>query len=673
MTSDDLIAGGSHGTSVAGIIGAKGNNTKGVSGVNWHVKMMIIRNDWNSSESNVLSAYGYALNQRKLYNASNGQKGAFVVCTNASWGVDFGQPSSAPLWCSFYDSLGKYGILNVAATANQNIDVDVMGDLPTACSSPYLISVTNVNNQGQKESNAAFGLNSIDLGAFGSAVYTCTSPNGYGPFGGTSGASPHVAGAIALMHSAACFNFSTFELINPDSAALVIKKNILDGVVPIVDLNNSSVSGGYLNLFNALTELNNDCPDSCFSVYDIKHEVIGDSLLHLEWKFPPLINYTNIEYSTDLLNWINLTTYTSDSLNIILSDSCTNYTIRFITSCNNDTLLYSLNALCCNSPFELGIQYDSSGQSIEWQDKFPSGNYILTLENLQDSSFIEVGSTSLDFLLDSLALCTPYLASVRSVCAIGDTTSSSDSLYFYTLGCEDCLQLPYCSSSGLNSSQDWIDSFSIGQFGIKSANNNGYLLVDSLEITLGSGNSYPYSISKDNSFIEFFKIWIDLDQNGIFDANELMADEVMSVVDRTFNGSISIPSFAVPGNTRMRVVMRWQNPAEACMQIDYGEVEDYCIQISTDLNANPLNHHAFDVNLYPNPSSGIFNIKTTVNSGTPLEISLLDLNGRLIHKEKTKSTLSNSKIQLNYDLSPGIYFLKVENGAAFKILKLLRI
>ena len=128
---------GSHGTPVAGIIGAQGNNGIGVTGVNWDVELMIVRGGGN--EANALASYAYPYYFRKLYNETDGAAGAFVVSTNASWGTNFGNPADAPIWCNFYDSLGVQGIISCGATANLNIDIDIEGDLPTGCSSDYLI------------------------------------------------------------------------------------------------------------------------------------------------------------------------------------------------------------------------------------------------------------------------------------------------------------------------------------------------------------------------------------------------------------------------------------------------------------------------------------------------------------------------------------------------------
>ena len=159
-----------HGTPVSAIIGAKGNNGKGVAGINWDVKLLFVAG--SGVEAAILEAYDYVLNARKRYNATNGQEGAFVVAVNCSWGLNQGQPAAAPMWCAAFDSLGAAGILGVAATANMPWNVDLVGDLPTACPSDFLVSVTSLDKNDLKAPNAAWGAKSIDLGAYGREVFT---------------------------------------------------------------------------------------------------------------------------------------------------------------------------------------------------------------------------------------------------------------------------------------------------------------------------------------------------------------------------------------------------------------------------------------------------------------------------------------------------------------------
>ena len=259
VTDDDDIAGGSHGTPVAGIVGAKGNNEIGVTGVNWDVKVMVIKNDFNTNEAAVIEAYSYALEARMLYNSTAGAEGAFVVSTNASWGVDFGNPDDAPLWCALYDTLGENGILSCGATINDNQDVDIIGDLPTACPSEYLITVTNTDITDNKVLFAGYGAETIDLGAPGAGAYNTALGNTYAGFGGTSGATPHVTGTIALLYSAPCQNFADIVANDPAAAARFVRDFILQGVDPNESLEGITTTGGRLNVNNAVQLLMDNC------------------------------------------------------------------------------------------------------------------------------------------------------------------------------------------------------------------------------------------------------------------------------------------------------------------------------------------------------------------------------------------------------------------------------
>ncbi|AXT49403.1 T9SS C-terminal target domain-containing protein [Aquimarina sp. BL5] len=275
-TNDDNVGDLGHGTPVSGIIGAKGNNNLGVAGVNWDVKIMAI-DGGTGVEEEVIRAYSYILDNRKLYNETNGEKGAFVVATNASWGVDFGQPEDAPLWCALYDELGQHGILNAGATINDNQNIDIVGDLPTACPSDFLISVTNMNQDDEKVRFAGFGKTTIDLGAHGENAYTITSGSGYGGFGGTSGATPHVAGAIALLYAAPSNTFAELAISNPKEAAMKVRGYILDNVDPNTSLEDITTTGGRLNLFKSLQALMND---QVLSIDDLPSQSNHEFLLY---------------------------------------------------------------------------------------------------------------------------------------------------------------------------------------------------------------------------------------------------------------------------------------------------------------------------------------------------------------------------------------------------------
>jgi subtilisin family serine protease len=202
-------------------------------------------------ESTVVEGYSYVLDMRTLYNETDGEEGALVVATNASFGVDQGDPDDYPLWGAMYDSLGQQGVLSAAATANASWNIDEVGDVPTAFESPYLLSVTNTNDQDLK-AYAGYGVNTIDLGAPGSSIYSTTPNDNYGYKSGTSMATPHVTGVLAFLFAAADSAMMEAYKTAPDSIALMIKNYMMYNVDPIPALEGITVTGGRLNLNNAV-------------------------------------------------------------------------------------------------------------------------------------------------------------------------------------------------------------------------------------------------------------------------------------------------------------------------------------------------------------------------------------------------------------------------------------
>jgi hypothetical protein len=255
--NNGAIPSNTHGTHVTGTVGARGNNSLMVTGVNWNVKIMEVAAS-SGTTSIIAIGYGYVLAMKQLWWSSGGTLGANVVSTNSSFGVDAADCASGsyPVWNDLYNAMGQQGVLSAAATANQNWNIDVVGDVPTGCSSPYIIAVTNTTSTDQRNSSAAYGATTIDLGAPGTNILSTYPTNTTGTLTGTSMATPHVAGAVGLMHAAASLGFYNYYLQHPDSGALLLKQIMLDNVDPIAALQGITVSGGRLNLYNAVNAIN---------------------------------------------------------------------------------------------------------------------------------------------------------------------------------------------------------------------------------------------------------------------------------------------------------------------------------------------------------------------------------------------------------------------------------
>lgn len=289
--NDNHPGNSSHGTEVSGIMGARGDNGIGITGVNWNVKLMVVSN--NLQFDQIISSYQYVLDMRTLYNETDGEKGAFIVATNASFGAS-GFPDSNPFfmdWCNIYDALGAVGVLSAGATSNANVDIDEVGDMPTSCPSDYLISVTDINQSNQLR--GGYSVENIDLGAPGSEVPSTNLGNQYTNIGGTSSATPHIAGGIALLYSIPCESWAQIPRDDPEMAATLMKSFIMEGTAPLEALEGKSVTGGLLDLKGSLDLMQNYCGSFTgpLEILKVKSNLSGQNI-SVEYQTPENGPYT---------------------------------------------------------------------------------------------------------------------------------------------------------------------------------------------------------------------------------------------------------------------------------------------------------------------------------------------------------------------------------------------
>jgi hypothetical protein len=255
-----------HGTSVAGVVGAAGNNEIGISGVAWTVKILPI-NCWPKNMTDVeiglIRGMVYAYRMKQLYIMSGGKRGANIVALNQSLGMDNGYPEDAPLWCQMFDSLGSVGILNAAATTNRNIKIENFGDLPTMCPSKHLIMVS-ASNKDDQHYMSGYSTEFVDIAAPGVQIYT-TQPmefNQEDPYvaeTGTSFSSPQLAASISLMHSLACDSFLRLYESNPQGAHELLITWLDSSVSKNSNLKQYTRTGGRLDVWQWYDEMRKWC------------------------------------------------------------------------------------------------------------------------------------------------------------------------------------------------------------------------------------------------------------------------------------------------------------------------------------------------------------------------------------------------------------------------------
>jgi subtilisin family serine protease len=235
--SDPLDENG-HGTHVAGTIGAVGNNNLGVVGVNWNVKIMTVKiydNDgFGSTSAMLINAYNYV---RIMKN-----RGVNIRVTNNSYsGCDeacgYDQATKDAL-----DAMGDAGILNVIAAGNDARNIETTPAFPASYTSPSVISVAASSANDTKPGFSNFGAASVDLAAPGVGILSTFGLNlDYASLSGTSMATPHVAGAAALLAS-----------YNPNLSAASLKATLMNTVDALPAWNGVVKTGGRLNADRAL-------------------------------------------------------------------------------------------------------------------------------------------------------------------------------------------------------------------------------------------------------------------------------------------------------------------------------------------------------------------------------------------------------------------------------------
>jgi subtilisin family serine protease len=225
-----------HGSHVSGTIGAAGNNGTGVVGVNWQVSIMPLKfldASGSGSTSAAVAAINYATRMRRDF-------GINVVATNNSWG---GGGLSTSLRDAI-DSGAAAGILFVAAAGNESNNNDATPAYPASYTGTSVISVAATDRSNRLASFSNYGATSVDLAAPGVGIASTTPNNSYASYSGTSMATPHVTGTVALLAAA-----------YPQATAAQIRTAILSSTTPVAGLAGKVATGGLLNAAAALQAL----------------------------------------------------------------------------------------------------------------------------------------------------------------------------------------------------------------------------------------------------------------------------------------------------------------------------------------------------------------------------------------------------------------------------------
>lgn len=693
-TNTGAVAGGStgHGTNVAGMIGAKGNNNVGVVGANWNVKMFNVRGYSANSEASVISAYNYPLSLRKLYNQTNGAQGAFVVATNASWGIDGANPNNYPLWCGFYDTLGVHGILNCGATTNSNLNVDTAGDMPTACPSPYMVGV----GRSDRNDNFAggYGLTTINFAAPGINVRTTSNGNNYTTTTGTSFASPLTAGVVALLYSIPCESFMSMVMSDPQVGSDLVLNAMMQGVDVKPQLQNFFVAGGRLNAKNAMDILMDETCSSCLVPGQLASSNVLENSAAVSFNLVDEANsYTFFYREVGGSSWTEMTV-TASPINLSGLETCTEYEYYINSVCpeenSNDSQILTFKTKGCgacidltycdvntsdnpparlviHSPVSLATTLTNFTLTSGWGGSLDNG-YVFA-----DMALVNDGSTNPELgcaALTNAPLINGKIAvAVRGTCNFSDKalnaqnagavamviinnqvnapatlgaggSSASVTIPVIMISQNDGAALLAALQNGdkpkalLGSQNEWIQSFEMAGDAFITGDNNGYTGPIETSIEFTAGVSFPFTITPGfagQPISEYSRIWLDANQDGTFSNDELIYDQGAASTDPVV-GTFTVPASALAGLSRIRVKMTYQGYGAAPLSGTCGTFQS---GETEDYCVTIKSGHASTDNLnsvnfviYPNPSNGQIFIQT--NASLVQQINILSVTGQVV-------------------------------------------
>ena len=221
-----------HGTHCAGIIGAEGDNSEGIAGVNWKVEIMPLKflsRGGSGTTKDAIEAINYAMDRKKA--------GVNIRIISASWG----STARSRALGDAIKRASEEGILFIAAAGNSRTNNDRIPHFPSSYDLPNVVAVAALNRRDELASFSNYGLKSVHIGAPGAEILSTWPGDHYEEHSGTSMATPVVSGVAALVLSA-----------NPKMTMAELRAHLLDSVDPLPALKGKVSTGGRINAARAV-------------------------------------------------------------------------------------------------------------------------------------------------------------------------------------------------------------------------------------------------------------------------------------------------------------------------------------------------------------------------------------------------------------------------------------
>jgi hypothetical protein len=237
----------------------------------------------------------------------------------------------------------------------------------------------------------------------------------------------------------------------------------------------------------------------------------------------------------------------------------------------------------CNATVPAGVSttgVTSTGALVNWVS-VSGATYDVRYKAVSASSWTTSAVSTITKILSGLSASTQYEVQIRSKCSSGNSSYSA-SVNFTT----KVVTISYCTSKGASVNDEYIQKVALGTINNTSTGGNGYSDYTSISTDLTKGESNTIIITPKwtgTVYSEGYGVWIDYNQDGDFtDAGETILTKSKSKTTPV-SGIFTVPSSALNGATRMRVVLKYNATPKSCEALfSYGEVEDYTVNIQPE-------------------------------------------------------------------------------------------
>ena len=226
----------------------------------------------------------------------------------------------------------------------------------------------------------------------------------------------------------------------------------------------------------------------------------------------------------------------------------------------------------------------------------------------------------------------------------------------------------YCTAGATTATDEFISRVQFNSIDNSSTIGASYTDYTAISTDITQGQDYPITITNGASWnSDQMGCWIDWNYDGDFDdANETFTIDYVHA-NMTGTGTITVPSDARLGNTRMRLRVLYTGDINPCGDASYGEVEDYTVNVLA-YDVSTTDYNTSLINVYPNPNNGVFSLDlSALDTNETVSVSIYNTRGQLIYNHQ----VATSKLDVNLSEATGIYFLKVMVGNQIMTKKLI--